>query len=191
MRTWRAQTSNLHNGMLSCFFIGTSTCLSLSIASARTRVKSFHRPPLEHAGHAQVLIKVRPMNAHRHDLVTGSLCSRCGQQARIPRQRCGDATPVAQRDDKLGRRERDRLRTQISNLNFQSAHAMHPTGLCGCPADTGLYRRFREPGTRHSGRCSGHAARTWLPCRRYGHEHAAAHCPHLSKRMPDTVPSAV
>jgi hypothetical protein len=66
------------------------------------------------------------MNAHRHNLEVCALLISRRLKARIPiKGRCNLPT-IAQRHNKLGRRELDRAGTQVTDVNFQSAHAKLP-----------------------------------------------------------------
>src|SRR5262249_22426172 len=78
-------------------------------------------PPLQHPGHAQILVDTRPMNTHWHNLEIRTLLISRRLKARIPMKgRCNLST-ITQRDDKLGCRELDRSGTQITDV--QSTHA--------------------------------------------------------------------
>ena len=82
--------------------------------------------PLEHPGDTQVLVDVRPVDAHRHDLVILPLGSGGAQEPRIPGERRGDAAAIGQRHHEFGRGELDRTGAQVGGV----WHGLSPS----CPA---------------------------------------------------------
>src|SRR5215468_11135679 len=76
----------------------------------------------QHTSNAQVFVEVGPVYAHRHDLIICALLGRRVAQMWIPFHRRCDLPAVSECDDKIGRSEFDRARTQITDVDFQSAH---------------------------------------------------------------------
>jgi hypothetical protein len=99
------------------------------------------RPPSpQHPCNAQILVEVRPMDTHRHDLKIGALFCGRALEPRVPIERSDDLATIRERHDKLSRPELDRTGAQIADVNFQSSHSRPPAVVRGLAADVEQYR---------------------------------------------------
>src|SRR5262249_40568669 len=77
----------------------------------------------QHPHHTQILVAIRPVNTHRHDLEICTLLISCRLKARMPVEGRRNLSAIDQRHDKFGRCELDRARAHVTNINLQSAHS--------------------------------------------------------------------
>jgi hypothetical protein len=82
------------------------------------------RPPPQHPGNAEVLVEIRPVNAHRHQFESPARRGAGVPQPWIPCQRSRDPAAIRERHHKLVGGEGNRDRPDIADINFQSAHAI-------------------------------------------------------------------
>src|SRR5262245_51832550 len=84
---------------------------------------------LQHAGDAQILVEVRPVNAHGHDLEVRALFGGRTLEPRVPFEGRRDLAAVRKGHDQLALRELDLSCFQVADLNFQSSHPRLPAAL--------------------------------------------------------------
>ena len=94
--------------------------------SRRLELRGLCPPPFQHPRDTEILVEVRPVDAHRHNLEIRPLLRRGTLQPPVPIERRCDLASIHKRHHELGRGELNRARVEVADVNFQSSHSRPP-----------------------------------------------------------------